>query len=150
MEAKVCPVKGTWACRGAGCARAAGKRAAARGGWGGVPVGETKSGPEDDRNKQTRGATVAQSLSNAGCRRNRDEKQKARNGFGKVRRACPVSRRLLRGRFNTGWKGRSARSHSQTRRRPLRASVLSNPLGVSRIKSHTDSFLNSSSKTKKR
>ena len=37
------------------------------------------------------------------------------------------------GWFNNGWKGRSARSHSQTWPRPLRASVLSNPLVVRRI-----------------
>ena len=34
------------------------------------------------------------------------------------------------GGFNHGWKGRSARSHSQKRRRQLRASVLSNPLAI--------------------
>ncbi len=50
---------------------------------------------------------------------------------GKVRRPCPVDRRSLRGGFNNGWKGCSARSHSQTRPRPLRASVLSDPLVVS-------------------
>ena len=53
----------------------------------------------------------------------------------KSKRHRKQSREPSTGGFNNGWKGRSARAHFQTRRRPLRASVLSHPLVV-RPRSH--------------
>ena len=44
------------------------------------------------------------------------------------------------GGFNDGWKGCSARSHTQTKPRPLRASILSNPLVISLLGHNSNLF----------
>jgi hypothetical protein len=53
------------------------------------------------------------------------KKEKAGKGGG-----CGRRHQAVRGWFNNGWKGRSARSHTMTDSPHLRASVLSNPLVV--------------------
>ena len=69
--------KATRAHRRVGCRHAVGKGGARRAFPADAPVDGTQSGPRDGGNKGTRAGTVAVSASNAGCVRNRNEKQKA-------------------------------------------------------------------------
>ena len=68
----------------------------------------------------------------AGQAKAKGKERRQRMKHSGLRRACPVSQRLLRGGFNNGWKGRSARPNPQNKRRHSRASVLSDPLVVRR------------------
>ena len=98
------------------------------------PRPKSSDGGHEARQLQPRQPAAVSTGSNAGGRGVPSE------GGGKSKRHGPQTGlegdRTSTGGFNPGWKGCSARSHTQTKPRPLRASILSNPL-VIRPRSNT-------------